>query len=108
MIKMSLIDAIKDNNLEQFKAHLNEVQDKDRIEWIKQLIKDVMNNDSFAILEYLIENYYLEYIELRDYMRSTKFYIVKPTDVTSYEYSKYIVTKALLNKYDIPCTIYNR
>lgn len=64
-----------------------------------ELVVFAANSYSFAVLEYLL-NQYADILD-PELLRGETIKLAKPIDITSYNHARYLITKQLLEKYNI-------
>lgn len=95
MINNEIKELIKENDLFKVKklTELIDVTDHDLCE----MISIAANNCSFTVLQYLLENNAID----PEIMDGENIKLEKPIDITSYDHARFLITKQLLEKYNI-------
>lgn len=95
MINNEIKELIKENDLFKVKK-LTELFDTTNQD-ICDMIAIAANNCSFTVLQYLLENNEID----PEIMDQENIKLNKPIDITSYDHARFLITKQLLEKYNI-------
>ena len=99
---MPLKNIVKNDMIEEFKRFEKGIVNKSYL--LEEIIADLIKYNSYAILDYMIKNYYLSDIKLKQEIERCTFYINKPVDDSSFDHVKYLATKTILDEAGIKYT----